>query len=54
MKTYISPEMLAAELDAAQGIMQLVVKSGDHKADKDATVLTKRNVWVDDEDDDEW
>ena len=53
MKTYISPEMRLIELGSVQGVMNLTVVSGQ-KADKNVTVLTKRNVWDNDEDDDEW
>ena len=51
-RTYISPETLAVELDAAQGVMDLIIMS--KKADKDATVLTKRKVWDDVDDEEEW
>ena len=53
MKTYISPEMLTAELDAAQGIMQVLTTSNT-KAQSSSEVLTKRKMWDNDEDDDEW
>lgn len=48
MKKYISPETLVAELDAAQSVM--LTLSGK-KASKDSAVLTKRQVWDDEE---EW
>ena len=53
MKTYISPKMLAAELDAAQGIMQVLTTS-NRSAQSSSDVLTKRKMWDNDEDDDEW
>ena len=50
MKRYISPETsLVAELDAAQSVMQLV--TSPTKARSDSAVLTKRQVWDDEE---EW
>ena len=49
MKRYISPETsLVAELETAQGVM--LTLSGK-KASKDSAVLTKRQVWDDEE---EW
>ena len=51
-RTYISPETLAVEPYTAQGVMDgLIIMSAGKKADKDATVLTKRQVWDDEE---EW
>ena len=49
MKRYISPETLVAELDAAQSVMTLTLSG--KKASKDSAVLTKRQVWDDEE---EW
>lgn len=50
MKTYISPEMLAVEMEA-QSMMMLSLKN---KPANSTTVLTKRQMWDNDEDDDEW
>ena len=48
MKRYISPETLVAELDAAQSVMLTMSPT---KARSDSAVLTKRQVWDDEE---EW
>ena len=54
-RTYISPETLAVEPYIAQGVMDgLIIMSAGKKADKDATVLTKRKVWDDVDDEEEW
>lgn len=48
MKRYISPETLVAELDAAQSVMLTMSPT---KARSGSAVLTKRQVWGDEE---EW
>ena len=48
MKRYISPETLVAELDAAQSVM---LTMSPKSARSDSAVLTKRQVWDDEE---EW
>ena len=48
MKRYISPETLVAELDAAQSVMLTMLPKS---ASSGSAVLTKRQVWDDEE---EW
>ena len=51
MKRYISPETsLVAELETAQGVMKMLTMSSK-SADSTKNVLTKRQVWDDEE---EW
>ena len=50
-RTYISPETLIVDEEAAQAVM---LTRSNKPASSQATVLTKRQVWDDVDDEEEW